>query len=186
MTKLRVLLIISLFIIAGCNPVPKDVYKVVKIKDGDTIELLSSDFQNITVRLAGVDCPEKSQAFGQAAKQFTALLCFGKDVKMVVDSRDRYGRTVATILFDDNKNLNYELVKNGYAWEYKTYSKDPELGRLEQYARTNRLGLWQDANPVEPWNFRKHKTNKKPRKKRKPKMEAVSLTSFYPKPHEVF
>ena len=186
MKKLRLLLIISFILIAGCNPVPKDVYKVVKIKDGDTIELLSSDFQNITVRLAGIDCPEKSQAYGKAAKQFTALLCFGKDVKILGDEHDRYGRTVATILLTDGKNVNYELVRNGYAWQYKAYSDDAELARLEQYARDNRLGLWQDSNPVAPWNFRRNKTKKKPRKKHKHTMEAVSLTGFYLKPDEVF
>jgi micrococcal nuclease len=186
LNKLRLLLIVFIFFIAGCEPVPQDVYKVVKIKDGDTIELLSADYQNITVRLAGIDCPEKAQDYGQKARQYTALLCFGKDVKMEGDTKDRYGRTVATIILPDGKSLNYELVRNGYAWHYKAYSKNPELDNLEQYARSNRLGLWQDENPVAPWLFRKKKTKRKPRKKRKPKMEVVSLTSHYTTINEIY
>lgn len=190
MKKLRLLLIFILIALAGCNQLPDDTYKVIKIKDGDTIELLSADMQTVTVRLAGIDCPEKAQAFGTAARQFTASLCFGQNVKLQGNSKDRYGRTVATVLLSNGKNLNHELVKNGYAWEYKTYSNDPELAALEQYARQNRLGLWQDANPVEPWNFRRNKSKnkiKKPRKKRRHKqVETVSLVSIYNIPDEVF
>ncbi|MCC8409960.1 thermonuclease family protein [Mucilaginibacter sp. UR6-1] len=190
MKKLRLLLIFLIIALAGCNPLPEDTYKVVKIKDGDTIELLSHDLQNITVRLAGIDCPEKAQAFGTAARQYTAQLCFGQNVTLDGSDKDRYGRTVAYVILADGRNLNHELVKNGYAWEYKTYSKDPELAGFEQYARQNRLGLWQDENPVEPWNFRRNKTknkNKKPRKKRRHKQEeTVSLVSLYNIPDEVF
>ncbi|RYY35004.1 MAG: nuclease [Sphingobacteriaceae bacterium] len=175
--KFRFLALLLLFI-AGCEPVAKNTYKVVKIKDGDTIELLSTDLKTTTVRLSGIDCPEKAQAFGNAAKQYTALLCFGQNVKLQVDDTDRYGRTVGTILLEDGRNLNHELVRNGFAWEYKTYSKDPELAGLEQYARNNRLGLWQDNNPVEPWNFRRKKTKKKPRKKRTKKTEVVYLSHY--------
>jgi micrococcal nuclease len=63
-------------------------------------------------------CPEKSQAFGQAAKQFTSNLCFGKTVKLIGNQHDRYGRTVAQIELEDGINVNYEIVKNSYAWQY--------------------------------------------------------------------
>ncbi|WP_374950192.1 thermonuclease family protein [Mucilaginibacter sp.] len=146
-----------LFIIVltiGCNK-NETLYKVVKVKDGDTIELLSPDNQNITVRLAEVDAPEKSQAFGQAAKQFTANLCFGKMVKLIGNTKDRYGRTVAQIELQDGTNVNYEIVKQGFAWQYLAYSHNMELAGLEQHARENKLGLWQDVNPTPPWNFRR-------------------------------
>lgn len=146
-----------LCITTACNRKEETLYKVVKVKDGDTIELLSADHQNITVRLAEIDCPEKSQAFGQAAKQFTANLCFGKMVKLTINSHDRYGRTVGHIELTDGTNLNYELVKNGFAWQYRAYSRNMELSSLEQNARESKLGLWQDANPIPPWDFRKEK-----------------------------
>ncbi|SDE27731.1 Endonuclease YncB, thermonuclease family [Mucilaginibacter pineti] len=186
--KYSSLLLIVLLIVWGCNPRPDNTYpyKVVKIKDGDTIGLLSSDNQEMTVRLAEVDCPEKTQAYGQAAKKFTSDLCFGKYVKLIGNVHDRYGRTVALVILDDGTNVNYQLVKSGYAWQYKQYSKNAELAGYEQQARENKLGLWADANPTPPWDFRREKKpayrapktdslQTKPRKKhyrkRKPKLE---------------
>jgi micrococcal nuclease len=158
------LFFVILLTVIACNK-NETLYKVVKIKDGDTLELLSPDHQNITVRLAEIDCPEKSQAFGQAAKQFTADLCFGKMVKLVGNQHDRYGRTVGQIVLEDGRNVNYEIVKNGYAWQYRAYSKDMELAVLEQHARENHLGLWQDTNPTPPWNFRKEEKTQRVKKK---------------------
>lgn len=139
--------------------------------------LLSPDNQSITVRLAEIDAPEKSQAFGQAAKQFTSDLCFGKMVKLIGNQKDQYGRTVAAIELENGTNINHEIVKQGYAWQYRAYSKSMELAMLEQQAREARLGLWQDANPTPPWNFRKEaktqrtekKRTYKPYKKRRPR-----------------
>lgn len=185
--KHSTLLLLVLLIVAGCNPnntkqPDTGVYKVVKIKDGDTLGLLTNDNQQVTVRLAEIDCPEKSQAFGQAAKKFTSDLCFGKEVKLIGNEHDRYGRTVAQVVLTNGTNINYALVKNGYAWQYKAYSKNPELTALEQQARESRLGLWQDANPTPPWDFRREKKQPKPDslqtpkpkkhyRKRKPKLE---------------
>jgi micrococcal nuclease len=184
-------LLVSLFIlsfITACNNDDKDaankeyIYKVVGVKDGDTMVLLSPDHIQTTVRLAEIDCPEKSQAFGQAAKQFTSDLCFGKQVKLIGTTQDRYGRSVGQVELADGTNVNYAIVKNGYAWQYRAYSKSMQLAELEMQARQNRLGLWQDVNPTPPWNFRKEAKgqrvqNKEPKpkkakrhyKKRKPK-----------------
>ncbi|WP_186458727.1 thermonuclease family protein [Mucilaginibacter achroorhodeus] len=132
--------------------------------------LLSPQYQQVTVRLAEVDCPEKSQAFGQAAKQFTSDLCFGKMVKLIVNNNDRYGRTVGWVELEDGTSVNKQLVKNGYAWQYRAYSKSMEMAMLEQQARQSRLGLWQDANPTPPWNFRKgERENRVENKQDKPK-----------------
>lgn len=129
-------------------------YKVIAIKDGDTVELLK-DGKPLRVRLLGVDAPEKNQDYGTAARQFTADLCFGKMVNLIVDGSDRYGRTVGTILLPDGRSLNNELVRNGYAWHYKAYSHDETLAQLEVEARRNRRGLWEKPNAVAPWEFRK-------------------------------
>lgn len=185
-------LFLSLFIFglaSACNNDKKEeaankdyIYRVVGVKDGDTMVLLSPENVQTTVRLAEVDCPEKSQAFGQAAKQFTSDLCYNKQVKLIGTQQDRYGRTVGQIELADGTNVNYALVKNGYAWQYRAYSKSMELAELELKARQGHLGLWQDVNPTPPWDFRKeaksqHAQNKevkptKPKrhyKKRKPK-----------------
>ncbi|MEB0262198.1 MULTISPECIES: thermonuclease family protein [unclassified Mucilaginibacter] len=159
--------VFCLFVFAltfGCNKT-ETLYKVVGVKDGDTVVLLSPDNQSITVRLAEIDCPEKSQAFGQAAKQFTSDLCFGKKVKLIGNQKDRYGRTVAQVELENGTNVNYEIVKQGFAWQYRAYSKSMELAMLEKHAREARLGLWQDTNPTPPWNFRKEAKTKRVEKK---------------------
>ncbi|GHA54194.1 thermonuclease family protein [Pontibacter akesuensis] len=130
--------------------------KVVAIKDGDTVVLLRNGKEE-TVRLYGVDTPEKTQAFGQKAKQYASDLAFGKQVRLIVNNTDRYGRTVGTIILPDGRSLNEELVKDGYAWHYKAYSNDKNLANAEADARRFKRGLWQDPNPVAPWDYRKEK-----------------------------
>jgi endonuclease YncB( thermonuclease family) len=151
-------------------------YKVIGIKDGDTIELLK-DGKPLTVRLQGVDCPEKNQDFGTRARQFTSDLVFGKNVGLVVHDIDRYGRTVGEIILPDGRNLNYELVKNGFAWHYAAYSKDKELARLEVEARTEKRGLWEQPSPVAPWDFRKYRGSAAAKTTTSPENKKTSTTS---------
>lgn len=130
--------------------------KVVGVMDGDTLEVLTQDMTPIRVRLSEIDCPEKGQAFGQRAKQAASALAFGKTVEVRDTGRDRYGRTVGEIMLQDGRSLNRELVRAGLAWWYRQYAKkDADLARLEEEAREARLGLWADADPVPPWNWRK-------------------------------
>ncbi|MEJ8757420.1 thermonuclease family protein [Pontibacter sp. H259] len=151
--------------------------KVVAIKDGDTMELLRNG-QTIKVRLYGVDSPEKTQDFGQRAKQFTSDLAFGKTVRLIEHNKDRYGRTVGTIILPDGRNLNEELVKNGFAWHYKDYSKDIKLANLEADARRYKRGLWADPNPVAPWNYRR--SEKETSAAKKAQKEAATLNAPLP------
>lgn len=130
--------------------------KVVGVSDGDTIKVLK-DNKQIKIRFGGIDCPESNQAFGTKAKKFTSDQCFGKTVTVNPTTIDRYGRTIADIVLSDKKILNQELVKNGLAWHYKHYSKDPVLAKLENEAKSNKIGLWSEKNPTPPWDFRKNK-----------------------------
>lgn len=165
----KLLLVLLISFVFGCTQTEPDLLKVVKIKDGDTIVVLTKDNQMVTVRLAEIDCPEKSQAFGQAAKQFTSNLCFGKGVKLQGNEHDRYGRTIALVILENGTNVNYELVKNGYAWQYSQYSKNnPMLAGYQQQAQQQRLGLWQDTNPTPPWEFRKGERELKQTSDKKP------------------
>jgi len=130
-------------------------YKVIGIKDGDTVEILM-DGKPQVVRLSHIDCPEKKQPFGNNAKQFASDLCFGKKVKLSTGwKKDRNKRLLAEIILSNGKNLNKELVKNGFAWHYKKYSKDNSYDDLEKQARKLKLGLWNDRNPTAPWEWRK-------------------------------
>lgn len=130
--------------------------KVIKIKDGDTIVVLDSLNKQTTIRLAEVDCPESSQAFGKNAKQFTADCVFGKTITYKVVDIDRYGRTIGKVYFD-KKYLSEEIIRAGYGWWYYQYSTNKELGILEQKAKENKLGLWYDNKPTPPWEYRKTK-----------------------------
>jgi len=127
--------------------------KVVSVTDGDTIKVLKNGKQ-VKIRLASIDCPEKGQPYGQAAKKFTAGLVAGKVVKIWPTDTDRYGRTVAFVFVGD-KNLNKELLSAGLAWHYKKYSRDPELAKLEFQARSEKRGLWAEPDPVPPWEWRR-------------------------------
>lgn len=129
---------------------------VVGIKDGDTVVVLDSLNKQTTLRLAEVDCPEKSQPFGTKAKQFTSDQIYLKTIKYVVTDTDRYGRSIAMIYYDtDNKYLSAEIIKAGMGWHYKRYSTSKELATFEDNARKNKIGLWIDNNPINPSDWRK-------------------------------
>lgn len=128
--------------------------RVIRILDGDTIEVLV-DRRPVRVRLYGVDCPERGQAFGTAARRFTSELCFGKEVTLRSYGNDRYGRLLAEVILPDGRVLNHELVRAGLAWWYREYAPgDATLGALEQEARAARRGLWADSDPLPPWEYR--------------------------------
>lgn len=129
--------------------------KVIGIKDGDTVVVLDSLNYQTTLRLAEVDCPEKSQAFGTKAKQFTSDEIYLKQVKYIVTDIDRYGRSIAKIYYDNNKYLSEEIIKNGFGWQYKKYSTSKLLAKLEEEARKNKRGLWIDPNPIYPSDWRR-------------------------------
>lgn len=133
--------------------------KIVAVKDGDTVVILEEGFSQNTLRLAEVDCPENSQPFGKNAKQFTSNEIFGKYVSYQNLGKDRYGRIIAKIFYDNGKYISEELIKNGLGWWYFKYSKNQKLGALEFQAREKKIGLWIDKNPIEPWNWRKYKKN---------------------------
>ncbi len=113
--------------------------RVVGVSDGDTITVLH-DGKGERIRLHGIDCPEKRQAFGNRAKQFTSKLVFGETVTVEVVDRDRYGRTVAEVLLPDGRSLNRELVRAGFAWMYRRYTNDQSLSDLEEEARVAGVG----------------------------------------------
>lgn len=133
--------------------------RVVGISDGDTIRVLHVEGgrkTEVRVRLHGIDCPESGQPFGTAAKKATSARVFEKTVKVVVVDTDRYGRSVAEVLYDEDKSLNRELVQEGMAWWYRAFApEDHELERLEREAREGRVGLWKDKEPTPPWEWRR-------------------------------
>lgn len=131
---------------------------VVSILDGDTIKVLHNNRAE-RIRLNGIDCPEKGQAFGKRAKQAASALVFGKEVTLQTHGKDKYARTIADVLLPDGTNVNHELVKEGWCWWYRKYAPgNVILEELERRARGAGLGLWADPAPIPPWEWRKGKT----------------------------
>ena len=130
--------------------------KVVKIADGDTLTLLTPSNQQVKIRLAGIDTPEKKQPFGNKAKQALSNLAFQKQALVEIETKDRYGRTIG-VVFVDGLNVNAELVKQGMAWVYRKYTDDKRLYALESEAKQAKRGLWLDKKPIPPWEWRRGK-----------------------------
>ncbi|HMG89378.1 MAG TPA: thermonuclease family protein [Chryseolinea sp.] len=147
---MRALLIIICFF--SCST-EQQTGKVVKVVDGDTFDLMSD--KKIRIRMFGIDSPERGQSFSVKAKEFTAGLIAGKEITVTIINKDRYGRFVCDVYLDNGTSVNAEIVKAGYAWHFTRYSNDDELVRLQEEARASKRGLWQDSNPVPPWEFRR-------------------------------
>ena len=134
--------------------------RVVSIADGDTVTVLDADNTQHRIRLSGIDAPESHQAFGTQSKRNLSELVFGKDVTVIYDKTDQYGRLVGKVIVD-GQDANLAQVNAGMAWHYKEYQreqtpKDRELyARAEEEARAQHRGLWQDSNPIEPSQFRR-------------------------------
>ena len=130
------------------------VGRVVGIADGDTLTVLVDGNHQVKVRLAEIDAPEKSQPFGTKSKQSLSELCFGTTAELVVQAKDRYGRTVARVRCS-GIDANAEQIRRGLAWVYDRYANDHALYQLQDVARATKAGLWSDPDPVPPWEWRK-------------------------------
>ena len=141
--------------------------KVVGVSDGDTITVLDGQKRQHKVRLNGIDAPESSQDFGSRAKQSLSDLVFGKTVTITSRKKDKYGRTLGTVTLD-GKDINQEQINRGMAWFYRAYQAElpanvaAVYGLAETRARQEKRGLWADAEPTPPWDFRRGKTAKAP------------------------
>lgn len=130
--------------------------KVIGIKDGDTFEVLYEG-QPEKIRLYGIDCPESTQPFGKAAKNYASYLCYGKKITVIPQKRrDKYGRILGTVITPDSLNVNEQMIRNGMAWNYK-YSKNKHFIALQQKAKEQRKGLWADDDAIDPWQWRKER-----------------------------
>ncbi len=129
--------------------------KVVGISDGDTFKALTADNQEITVRINGIDAPEKGQPFGKAAKQALSDLIFGQQVKVEILSTDRWRRKISRVYASAGTDVAAEMLKKGMAWHFKKYDNSDYYAQLELQARQARIGLWAGNDIIEPWVWRK-------------------------------
>ena len=141
-----------------CSSAFADSYtaRVVGVSDGDSITILLQSNTQQKIRLAEIDAPEKGQPFGERSKQALSGLVFGKTVKIVPVTTDRYGRTVAHISVEA-LDVNAALIEQGAAWVYTAYSDSPLLPQLQATARANKQGLWglAEYEQIPPWEWRR-------------------------------
>lgn len=142
----------------------EQIFHLQGIADGDTLYVYAPEERaSYRVRMAAIDAPEKSQAYGTEAHQALQQLLRGTGrVSLRVHGKDRYGRLVSTVFDSRNRNINLMLVESGAAWVYHPYAKRPEhqdiydqLIAAERNARAQQRGLWGHPAPIEPWKYRR-------------------------------
>lgn len=137
------------------SPVQKISGVVQKCHDGDTCRVIAND-KVLKIRFAGIDTPELKQKYGKEAQNFTESLIKNRNVDLECEGTS-YDRLTCTV-FLEGKNINREIVLNGWAYDSFKYSKGAFIPDVET-AKTQKLGMWKDANLVSPYCFR-HKTSK--------------------------
>lgn len=132
------------------------------VYDGDTVLLATREYSRLKVRLYGIDAPETTkpdspgQPFGEVARRTLMYKIMGRQVSAEVMDVDQYHRTVAVIRYG-GRDINRQMVAEGMAWAYRQYLQGPyasEYVGVEEIARVRHKGLWRDANPLAPWEFR--------------------------------
>ena len=128
--------------------------RVVAVKDGDSIEVLSGG-ERVEVRIFGIDTPERGQPWAERSKRALSARVAGREVRINEVDVDRYGRTVGEV-YADGVCVGCELVREGHAWVFRRYTDDPVLFELEAEARAARRGLWSlpEAQRTPPWEWR--------------------------------
>jgi endonuclease YncB( thermonuclease family) len=136
------------------------VGRVISVSDGDTVVMLDSALKQYRVRLQGIDAPESKQPFGQRSKQSLSNLVFSRQVVAECPKQDKYKRSVCKIVAE-GIDINLAQIEAGMAWWYREYAKEQSAAdraiydAAEARAKEAKLGLWADAAPVSPWNWRK-------------------------------
>jgi endonuclease YncB( thermonuclease family) len=171
---LCLLVVLSTLLIAFSSfarePIRTVTGTVTKVSDGDTIHVTTPEKTKLTVRLYGIDAPETpkinqrtghinkpGQPFGEKSWKALEAKIMRKAVRLDIIDIDRYKRMVGMIWIGD-RNINLEMVKEGYAEAYTEYLKDPFKSQFlsaQREARSGKRGIWGLPNYERPRDFRK-------------------------------
>ena len=133
---------------------------IVGVADGDTVTLLDAANTEHRIRLDGIDAPERTQPYGQRARQSLAALAHGRAARADCPKVDRYGRAVCRVIVD-GVDVGLEQVRRGFAWHYVKYAHEQRAADREKYARAESdarsasAGLWSFSDPIPPWDYRR-------------------------------
>ena len=156
LSKKKIILVISISVLVCFFTYTDIKSQDVKITDGDTIKINGDK-----IRFSGIDTPELKQtcikdgennSCGLTAKQILIDKIAKNKVKCIEEGQDRYKRILAEC-FVNNESLSSYLVRSGYAFAYRKYSK--KFISDEDYARINKLGMWSMEFDY-PWDFRRN------------------------------
>lgn len=154
------LIVVAVLALAGLPACAYNVEgRVVGVSDGDTITVLDSTKTRHRIRLAGIDAPESKQAFGQASKKHLSDLVFNRNITLDCGKTDKYRREVCVVMVN-GQDANLAQVKAGMAWWYRKYRSEQTSQERADYeaaeaaAKAGKIGLWSEADPVPPWEWR--------------------------------
>jgi micrococcal nuclease len=136
------------------------LFQVVSTRDGDDVTV-NQGTQRLRIRLACIDAPEMEQnPWGsQSASRLKQLLPPRQTVRLRVVNTDASGRTVAEV-YRGNQSVNLQMVQEGQAVVYPQHlnncaATQAQYLQAEAKAKQQRLGFWNQAKPVMPWDFRR-------------------------------
>lgn len=136
------------------GPAPT-VARLLRVVDGDTLRIRIPGYEETRFRLSSVDAPERDQPFGDAATDCLDDVLSAGTITASVQKRDRYGRLVGN-LFVDGQRVDVQLVTLGCAWWYSRYAPASlSLALAQQKAKSSAIGLWANAQPVKPEDWRR-------------------------------
>ena len=137
-----------------------------KVIDGDTIRVVTGGNVRFKVRLERIDAPESDQPYGKEATDYLAKLIKGRTVRVEWVKKDRYGRILGIVYYDqpgnpnskpNRQDINLTMVSTGNAHHFKYFDQTPAYAAAESAAKEKKLGLWAAENPIEPYEWRRSK-----------------------------
>ena len=156
LNKRKAIFLISIFLLVFLLTINDIKSQELKVVDGDTIYL-----NDEKIRFTGIDTPELKQTCikegfidpcGLTAKEILIVKIGDNKVECISEGKDRYKRTLAEC-FVNNESLSSYLVRSGYAFAYRKYSK--KFIKDEDYARTKKIGMWAMKFDY-PWDYRRN------------------------------
>lgn len=134
--------------------------KVVQVTDGDTIRV-TAGAHLVTIRIAFLDAPESGQPYCLEAQRFLSKLIYGKNLLVKPISGDRYGRLIATLWIDEERDVSREILRAGWAWFYDPKHQDESYKKEELEAQKEGQGMWKAQGNIPPWEWRKNHNHQK-------------------------
>ena len=120
--------------------------------DGDTVKIIDES-KEYKLRINHIDAPERNQDYGKKSRRALMKFCKDTTIQVTITGTDQYQRQLGN-LYCNKQDVSAYMLKNGHAWFSKRYSKKKDLADAEALARKNKLGLWQDEEPIAPWVWR--------------------------------